>query len=102
MMLTKSKLAAAIGMAVVLSACGGGGGGSSTPVNQAPTISGSPITTIDEGSSYSFLPTAADAESSPLTFSITGMPAWAVFDEQTGRSHGHRSWYNLFCCYLCY
>ncbi|RCU49422.1 hypothetical protein DU002_10870 [Corallincola holothuriorum] len=88
MMLTKSKLAAAIGMAVVLSACGGGGGGGSTPVNQAPTISGSPITTIDEGSSYSFLPTSADAESSPLTFSITGMPAWAVFDEQTGRLTG--------------
>jgi hypothetical protein len=56
--------------------------------NQAPTISGTPPTSVNAGSQYSFTPTASDADGNSLTFSITGRPAWATFNSTTGRLSG--------------
>jgi hypothetical protein len=56
--------------------------------NRAPTISGSPATTIVEGQTYSFTPTASDADGDTLTFSIVNRPSWATFDAGTGRLSG--------------
>ena len=39
-------------------------------------------------STYSFQPTAADANNDPLTFSIANKPAWAVFHTATGALTG--------------
>lgn len=56
--------------------------------NRAPTISGSPATTIVEGQAYSFTPTASDADGDTLSFTIVNMPAWATFNGSTGRLSG--------------
>jgi hypothetical protein len=56
--------------------------------NAAPTISGTPPTTVTAGSSYSFQPTASDADSDPLTFSISNKPSWATFSTSNGRLSG--------------
>lgn len=56
--------------------------------NRAPTIAGTPATTIVEGQSYSFTPTANDPDGDPLTFSITNMPSWATFSTGTGQLSG--------------
>lgn len=58
------------------------------PVNSAPTISGNPNTQIDVGVAYSFQPTASDADGDALTFSIANQPAWANFNESSGRLFG--------------
>ncbi len=60
----------------------------SAPPNTAPTITGTPATSVTAGQAYSFQPTASDADSDPLTFSITGMPTWATFNTTTGRLSG--------------
>ncbi|HHO67505.1 MAG TPA: hypothetical protein ENK12_00605, partial [Gammaproteobacteria bacterium] len=57
-------------------------------VNDAPTISGNPATTVVAGSAYNFQPSAADIDGDPLTFSIANKPAWASFDAATGRLSG--------------
>jgi hypothetical protein len=56
--------------------------------NTAPTISGSPASSVVVGSSYTFQPTANDAQGDPLRFSIVNQPAWATFDKLTGRLSG--------------
>ena len=56
--------------------------------NRAPTISGSPVTSITVGTAYSFSPTASDPDGNPLTFSIANKPVWAAFDPATGRLSG--------------
>ncbi|MBV6416846.1 MAG: hypothetical protein CMLOHMNK_01463 [Steroidobacteraceae bacterium] len=58
------------------------------PSNTAPTISGSPATSVRAGTAYVFTPTASDANGDPLTFSVTGLPAWATFNAATGRING--------------
>jgi hypothetical protein len=65
---------------------GGGGGGGGA--NAAPTISGTPAASVIAGSAYEFTPQAADPEGQPLTFTVTGRPAWATFDAATGRLSG--------------
>jgi len=55
-------------------------------INHAPTISGTPATTVDAESSYSFTPTASDADNDTLLFSITNN--WASFDTATGELSG--------------
>jgi hypothetical protein len=57
-------------------------------VNQAPTISGSPIRSVVADSTYSFTPSAADPEGDALTFSIVNRPSWASFSTATGRMSG--------------
>lgn len=56
--------------------------------NRAPTITGSPATSIDAGVAYSFTPNASDADQDTLGFSIQNRPIWATFDTATGRLHG--------------
>ena len=58
------------------------------PVNNPPTISGSPQTTVDEDSDYSFTPIASDLEGGPLTFSINKPVPWATFNPTTGTLSG--------------
>ncbi|MEW8284218.1 MAG: putative Ig domain-containing protein, partial [Candidatus Thiodiazotropha taylori] len=55
-----------------------------TGTNQAPTISGSPATSVAEGGSYRFAPSANDADGDRLSFSIANPPSWASFNTSTG------------------
>ncbi len=73
----------------VIAGCGGGGGSSDpNPVNRAPTISGSPPTTLVEGAAYSFQPTASDPDGDALTFSASGLPAWLAINSGSGLVSG--------------
>jgi hypothetical protein len=56
--------------------------------NTPPTISGTPPTSVVVGNSYSFRPTASDADGNTLTFSIGNKPAWASFSKTNGRLYG--------------
>lgn len=55
---------------------------------QPPTIGGSPATSVNVGSDYSFTPSASDPEGQPLTFSIQNQPSWTSFDTGTGQLSG--------------
>jgi len=56
--------------------------------NSAPSISGTPASTVTAGQPYSFVPRASDADGDPLTFSIANKPAWASFNSTTGELKG--------------
>jgi putative Ig domain-containing protein len=56
--------------------------------NSAPRITGTPITTVLQGSAYLFAPSATDADGNPLTFSVANLPGWATFNSSTGRLSG--------------
>ena len=56
--------------------------------NAAPTISGTPGTSVVAGNAYSFTPTASDVDGDMLAFSISGKPAWATFSTSTGKLSG--------------
>jgi hypothetical protein len=56
--------------------------------NNAPTIAGSPATSVTAGQTYSFQPSATDADGDVLTFSIQNRPSWATFSPTTGRLSG--------------
>jgi hypothetical protein len=56
--------------------------------NTAPVIGGTPATSVMAGSTYSFQPTATDADGDSLTFSITNKPSWASFSSSTGQLSG--------------
>ncbi|HFC53465.1 MAG TPA: hypothetical protein ENJ43_03425, partial [Gammaproteobacteria bacterium] len=59
------------------------------PVNDAPTITGTPATSVAEDSSYTFTPTASDVDpGDTLTFSIGNKPSWANFSPATGTLSG--------------
>ncbi|WP_229599853.1 Ig-like domain-containing protein [Vibrio navarrensis] len=57
-------------------------------VNDAPVISGSPATQVNEDSAYLFTPQVSDVDSQAFSFSITNKPAWASFDAATGTLSG--------------
>lgn len=97
---------------IVMTGCGGGGGDSSasastaapasanaqgagtstssgsSDANSAPTISGKAGVTAVAGHLYSFQPTAADADSDPLTFTASNLPSWATINATTGAVRG--------------
>jgi hypothetical protein len=78
---------------VALAGCGGGGDSeqASAPAtggNSAPTIQGSPSTSVVAGQAYNFQPSASDADGDTLTFSVSNLPAWASFNQSTGRISG--------------
>jgi hypothetical protein len=50
----------------------------------APTISGSPGTSVMPGQTYRFTPRATDPNGDSLTFEIQNRPSWATFDAATG------------------
>ncbi len=56
--------------------------------NQAPSISGTPASSVTEGSTYSFQPAANDQDGDSLSFSITNKPVWASFDATSGLLSG--------------
>jgi len=82
----------------MLTACGGGETTSPTPaasvpdtpvaVNRAPVISGTPTTSVAQGSSYQFSPVATDADGDTLGFQVANLPAWAGFDANSGKISG--------------
>lgn len=57
-------------------------------VNDAPEISGTPVTQIDQDSAYQFTPAGTDVDGDTLTFSILNAPKWAKFDKTTGTLSG--------------
>jgi hypothetical protein len=56
--------------------------------NTAPTISGSPATSVAGNSAYTFRPSASDADGDLLTYSVSGLPSWATFDGVNGSLSG--------------
>jgi hypothetical protein len=56
--------------------------------NTPPTISGAPATSVIAGQLYSFTPTASDAESTSVGFTIQNRPVWATFSSSTGALSG--------------
>ena len=59
------------------------------PANAAPTISGNPPAAVMVGETYTFTPSASDADGDSLTFSIENKPSWANFDSANGRLSGN-------------
>ena len=56
-----------------------------TNVNDAPTITGTPIISVNEDSSYSFVPVGDDIDvGDTLVYSIDGLPSWASFSTSNG------------------
>jgi len=83
--------------ASLISACGGGGSNSSgtqdnnpggSDKNVAPTIAGSPATSITTQANYSFTPSVSDPEGDTLTFTVENLPSWANFNTNTGTISG--------------
>lgn len=92
------KVVALALMASLVAACGGGDGAGASSVqqigppggvgNSAPTIQGQPSSSVLAGQSYSFQPSASDADQDRLTFAVTNLPRWAAFDTVSGRLSG--------------
>ena len=57
-------------------------------INAAPTISGTPASSITVGQSYSFTPSANDTDGDTLTYSVTNLPLWAILINTTGNLSG--------------
>lgn len=74
--------------------CGPWGSTVLTVDNQAPTITGNPLTSIFEGSEYKFTPGASDPENDTLRFTPSNKPAWASFNFDTGELKGTPSFAN--------
>jgi hypothetical protein len=68
----------------------GGSGNVPAPpaANQAPTISGTPLTSAKTNQPYTFQPTASDPDGDTVTFNVYNKPTWASFDTQTGKLAG--------------
>jgi hypothetical protein len=56
--------------------------------NTAPTLSGTPATSVVADSPYRFVPKAQDADGDRLVFSIQNKPNWATFSTSTGELSG--------------
>lgn len=56
--------------------------------NNAPRISGTPVTSTAAGAQYSFQPRAWDRDGQALTYSIRNKPSWASFNASTGLLSG--------------
>ena len=57
-------------------------------VNDAPTITGTPATSVAQDAAYSFMPTGKDIDGDLLTYRIINKPDWADFDPVTGELSG--------------
>ncbi|MEM1439231.1 MAG: putative Ig domain-containing protein [Pseudomonadota bacterium] len=94
------RIGLALAATLVLHGCSSGGGedtadtgvagpGPAPVQNRAPSISGTPQSSVIVGQGYSFTPTASDPDGDALTFSIENAPAWITsFDSETGRIGG--------------
>lgn len=52
--------------------------------NRSPSISGTPASSVEEVSAYSFIPDVTDPDGDSLVFSADNLPVWASFDTNTG------------------
>ena len=78
-----------VALSAILSACSqGSADDSASGTNHAPTISGTPATSVTQDTAYSFTPTAVDSDSDPLIFGVDGKPVWAMFNTSTGQLSG--------------
>ena len=59
--------------------------------NDAPVISGTPATSVNQDDTYSFTPTASDADGDALQFTASNLPAWLSLDSTTGTLTGQPS-----------
>ena len=76
-------------LCVLFAACGGGGNDTIQPSEGSPpVISGRPRAYVLQGQIYSFVPSATATNGNTLTFSASGLPAWATFDTTNGRIRG--------------
>lgn len=66
----------------------GQAGPNPTANNSAPTISGTPSNIAVVGVNWSFTPNGNDVDGDLLTFSVTNLPDWAIFEESNGRISG--------------
>lgn len=81
---------------VLLTGCGGGDGGSAggnsndggASTNDAPKVTGTAGSTAVVGQAYSFQPSATDADGDRLSYTVSNLPSWASFDNETGRISG--------------
>jgi hypothetical protein len=71
---------------LVLSGCGSSS--TESTGNHAPVIGGTPAADVEAGSSYSFTPSASDADNDRLSFSISNPPVWSQFDSATAQLSG--------------
>ena len=62
----------------------GDAGTPGTGANDAPIISGKPLTTAVASIPYVFQPEVHDPDGDVLVFEVAGKPAWATFDPATG------------------
>jgi hypothetical protein len=53
-----------------------------------PTISGKPLTAVNAGAHYQFVPTASGPHGAVLTFAVQNKPEWATFDNASGMLAG--------------
>jgi hypothetical protein len=65
------------------------------PANRAPTITGTPATSVTAGNMYSFNPVGSDPDGNTLTYSIQNKPSWATFSASTGRLSGRPTTANV-------
>jgi hypothetical protein len=65
------------------------------PTNRAPTITGTPGTSVTAGKAYSFQPVGSDPDGNTLTYSIQGKPTWLNFSTTTGKLSGTPTAANL-------
>lgn len=56
--------------------------------NRAPVIGGNGDANVLVGTPYAFTPSASDPDGDPLTFSISGRPAWLAFSTTNGALSG--------------
>jgi len=56
--------------------------------NTPPTISGTPVSSLEVGQSYSFTPTTGDGDSDVLNFTSTNLPEWLTLDAASGTITG--------------
>ena len=54
----------------------------------APTISGTPATSVQAAQTYTFTPAASDPDGDTLIYSIINRPRWATFSTASGRLSG--------------
>jgi len=55
---------------------------------EAPTIAGTPASSVAAGANYSFTPTVTDPSGNALTFSVLNAPSWASFNARSGLLSG--------------
>jgi len=56
--------------------------------NNAPVITSTPVTQVNEKESYSYQVTATDADNDVLTYSLTNSPSWLSINSATGLISG--------------